>query len=127
MVNEGMEARKKEEEVASRKRKVEEEQAWEGTLSGPQSVDASTHLCSCSQSRTTSRFMALICQYFKEEEEAEDRHPWMNKDIHCAAPSFRRAGEYLIVCPNTFLSFGCTYFLCAPANRKLYVYHFNAP
>jgi hypothetical protein len=32
LANEGLEARKKEEEVTSRKRKAEEDKAWEGTL-----------------------------------------------------------------------------------------------
>lgn len=33
LANEGLEARKKEEEVATKKRKVEEDKAWEGTSS----------------------------------------------------------------------------------------------
>lgn len=33
LANEGLEARKKEEEVASKKRKAEEDKAWEGTFS----------------------------------------------------------------------------------------------
>jgi hypothetical protein len=32
LANEGLEARKKEEEVASKKRKAEEDKAWEGVL-----------------------------------------------------------------------------------------------
>lgn len=32
LANEGLEARKKEEEVTSRKRKAEEDKVWEGTL-----------------------------------------------------------------------------------------------
>lgn len=32
LANEGLEARKKEEEVATRKRKAEEDKTWEGTL-----------------------------------------------------------------------------------------------
>ncbi|KAF5380243.1 hypothetical protein D9757_008206 [Collybiopsis confluens] len=51
LANEGLEARKKDEEVATRKRKVEEDKAWEGRDSGP-----------------ASRFMAVIQQYVKEEE-----------------------------------------------------------
>lgn len=43
LANEGLEARKKEEEVNARKRKVEEEQAWEGAL--PFFI---THVCACS-------------------------------------------------------------------------------
>jgi hypothetical protein len=34
LANEGLEARKKEEEVATRKRKAEEDKTWEGTLGG---------------------------------------------------------------------------------------------
>lgn len=33
LANEGLEARKKEEEVATKKRKAEEDKAWEGTRS----------------------------------------------------------------------------------------------
>jgi len=33
LANEGLEARKKEEEVAAKKRKAEEDKAWEGTCS----------------------------------------------------------------------------------------------
>jgi DnaJ family protein C protein 8 len=32
LANEGLEARKKEEEVASKKRKAEEDKSWEGAL-----------------------------------------------------------------------------------------------
>lgn len=38
LANEGLEAKKKEDEVASRKRKAEEDKSWEGALSLPRST-----------------------------------------------------------------------------------------
>lgn len=45
LANEGLEARKKDEEVAAKKRKAEEDKHWEGTFYLPFSFNFSSHLC----------------------------------------------------------------------------------
>lgn len=55
LANEGLEARKKDEEVAQRKRKAEEDKTWEGTIT-TYSYPFSSHLLN-------------ICPYFTETRE----------------------------------------------------------
>ena len=51
LANEGLEARKKDEEIANRKRKVQEDKVWEGTLYSLLSI-----LIKCPDSLSTLRF-----------------------------------------------------------------------
>jgi len=83
LANEGLEAKKKEEEIASRKRKAEEEQTWEGAHLVLDAW-AWTHLKSFnSQPRTASRLVACFReQQHEKEKESQDRHPRMNTFSH---------------------------------------------
>jgi hypothetical protein len=71
LANEGLEARKKDEEVATRKRKIEEDKQWEGT-STCSSLSALTYLPSSifhRHKRTARRQLAFLFQYKEKEED----------------------------------------------------------
>ncbi len=75
LANEGLEARKKDEEIASKKRKVEEDKHWEGQFR--------IILLCCSGLKgsrrgegTASRQLARLCKG-QEKEKGQDRDPWI--------------------------------------------------
>lgn len=75
LANEGLEARKKEEEVATRKRKAEDDKKWEGEHHDPQYSTphgySSPSFTSTREPRTACRQLENIHQRLEEEEEAE--------------------------------------------------------
>lgn len=78
LANEGLEARKKEEEVSARKRKAEEDKNWEGENDAHDSIHAlQTELHHLRKPRASSRQLAGIFEGLQEKEEAEDRSPWL--------------------------------------------------
>lgn len=82
LANEGLEARKKEEEVVARKRKAEEDKAWEGTSSSPSPPLSSSPIpLECGLvirvERVSCRQLAIIQQRLEEEEKDQGRNPWM--------------------------------------------------
>lgn len=93
LANEGHEARKKEEEVAAKKRKADEDATWEGQWSIP-------FLCfvlllmlnhiPCSYKRTTRGQLAVIQQCGKEEKEGQSRRSgvirWSHSVSYCEYP-----------------------------------------
>jgi hypothetical protein len=78
LANEGLEARKKEEEINSRKRKAEEDKTWEGTLYSSLSLssDANTYATSHRHPRTTCRQLAILCEW-QEEKEKQGANSWV--------------------------------------------------
>lgn len=69
LANEGLEARKKDEEVASKKRKVEEDKRWEGALPFLLRVDAFLTTLSRQQGTACGQ-LAVILQGYEEKEES---------------------------------------------------------
>jgi hypothetical protein len=83
LANEGLEARKKEEEVTSRKRKAEEDKAWEGMFDFYlQSACLAMCEANCDcitsprHSRTTCRQLEVVRER-EEEKEKQSPDPWM--------------------------------------------------
>ena len=78
LANEGLEARKKEEEINLRKRKAEEDKTWEGTLYSSLSLssDANTYAISHRHPRTTCRQLAILCER-QEEKEKQGANSWV--------------------------------------------------
>jgi hypothetical protein len=71
LANEGLEARKKDEEVAGKKRKAEEDKHWEGALSSLSTCRRMLSLVSSiRQQRTARRQLAIIFQGYEEKEES---------------------------------------------------------
>lgn len=79
LANEGLEARKKDEEVAQRKRKAEEDKTWEGTLLPIHILLLPTYHTSVvyRNSRTACRQLAQLFQYLQEKEKDQNRFPWI--------------------------------------------------
>lgn len=80
LANEGLEARKKDEEIAGRKRKAEEDKNWEGTsLSfdhlGAACVDRIS--LAYREQRPAGRQLAVIRNQLEEEEENQSNAPGM--------------------------------------------------
>lgn len=84
LANEGLEARKKEEEVATKKRKAEEDKAWEGTCSSRRPPSrAYLFLSECDPVVRVERIsrgqLAIIQQQLKEEEKVQGSNPRMRR------------------------------------------------
>ena len=90
LANEGLEARKKDEEVAQRKRKAEDDKTWEGTTNSIAICgNFSSFVNRIRQPRTTSRQLAQFCKLEQEEEEDQDCYPWMIPfNIRCTINQF---------------------------------------
>lgn len=78
LANEGFEARKKDEEVAARKRKAEDDARWEGEFT--YFLYGSPRRSSCPPHRnpgTARGQLAHLHQYIEKEEKAEGRRSWL--------------------------------------------------
>jgi hypothetical protein len=78
LANEGFEARKKEEEVATKKRKAEEDARWEGDVLPSRTITlgGSSHLL-YRKPRTARGQLAQLRQHIEKEEKAEGRCSWL--------------------------------------------------
>lgn len=71
LANEGLEARKKDEDVAIKKRKAEEDKHWEGALSFVSAFRRMLIFVSLNrQQRISRRQLAVVLQGYEEEEES---------------------------------------------------------
>ena len=84
LANEGLEARKKEEEVNARKRKAEEEARWEGASSSLLFANVRVLMlitCIRRESRAEGRQLAELLQRLKEEEKDEGRRSGLTVEL----------------------------------------------
>lgn len=91
LANEGLEARKKEEEVAARKRKAEDEATWEGQRKR-YIVRNCTDICAYSWPRGACGQLEELCHPEQEEKEAEGRCSRLSRTLlsspHMRCPPF---------------------------------------
>lgn len=130
LANEGLEARKKDEEVASRKRKAEEDKQWEGMLIVPPHVTSTDLLANFTNrpKRGARRQLAEFLQHEKEEKD-QGANPWINLlSLSCVyqTSSCACALDYspnLVFLLSVLISLlNCNIYICS--NPSLYVQAF---
>lgn len=99
LANEGFEARKKDEEVAAKKRKAEDDARWEGNAFFLRTgLPVDSHTCSNRNPGTARGQLAHLHKYIKKEEKAEGRCSWLKSyhvpaSVQCRYLSISRPGN----------------------------------